>query len=257
MQRFILFLLVFTLFLGCDSDENGTDEYYLEDVEFRGWSAIGINEMTAETVNGEVTYYAIFADTIIAEITRSCTGVDKEDAEARIDNVVITDSTVGDHLYLVADMPGTGDHNYSAGFDIAGMGSIYTDFGTVNGSITLNSMLAGANLHTVNGGITVESLQGGLIGQSVNGSMHCEHDSLGANKSVVLQTSNGNIILSLLPDVSAIFNASTVNGTVTVTGFSNVSYSANQPRHKAGTIGSGDATITLSTVNGNIIIRTQ
>ena len=260
MYRFIILIMAVALFMGCDSDDsgdNGPDEYFLEDVEFRGWSAIGINEMTAETVNGEITYYAIFADTIIAEITRSCTGVDQNEAEACIDSIVVTDNTSSDHLYLTADMPGNGDHNYRADFNLSGPGSIYTDLGTVNGTIILNSMLAGANLHTVNGSITVENLQGSLIGQSVNGSIDCEYDSLTANDSVILQVSNGSIILSLLPDVSATFDASTVNGTVTVAGFSNVSYTTNELKHKAGTFGSGDANIVLSIVNGTIIIRAQ
>ncbi len=257
MQRFIFFLLVVALFLGCDSDDNGSDEYLLEDVETRGWSAIGINEMTAETVNGEITFYAIFGDTIIAEITGSCTGEDQIEAEACIDSVVVTDSTSGDHLYLAADMPGTGDHNYRADFDITGPGSIYTDLSTVNGSIILNSMLAGANLHTVNGSITVESLQGGLIGQSVNGSIDCALTTLDVGESAILQTVNGNILLSLPSNVCMAFNASTTIGVVTVTGFPSISYTTNEPNHKAGFIGQGCALINISAVIGNITIRAQ
>ena len=260
MHRFILFFLVFTLFLGCDSDDNGdngTDEYLLEDVESRGWSAIGINEMTAGTVNGEITYYAIFSDTIIAEITRSCTGEDQLEAEVCIDSVVVTDSTSGDHLYLAADMSGTGDHNYRADFDIVSPGSITVDLTTVNGSISVNNMIAGADIHTVNGNLTCEDLQGNFSGQSVNGSIDCALNTLEVGEWAVLQTVNGNIILSLPSNVPMAFYASTAIGMVTITGFPNISYTTNEPNNKVGFIGQGSVLVNISVVVGNITIQAQ
>jgi hypothetical protein len=246
--------------MGCDSDNNGNngpDEYLLDDVEFRGWSSADFNAMSVGTLNGEIAYNAIYSDTIIAEITRSCVGANQSEAEACIDSVVITENIVGDHLYLTANMPGNSDHDYRAEFDIMGSGSIFTEFGVVVGSIILNSMLAGTDLNCVTGSITVENHQGGINGQLVTGNIDCELTAVSANDIDSLRVYTGNIDLSLPSDVSLEFDATAAIGSVTVSGFPSIAYTINEPNHKAGTIGNGEASMNISILTGNITISAQ
>lgn len=260
MYRFVIIILAVALIFGCDSDDNGdngSDEYLLEDVEFRGWSGADFNAMSVGTVNGEIAYNAIFSDTIIAEITRSCVGADQSEAEACIDSVGITENIVGDHLYLTANMPGNSDHNYQADFDIAGPGSLYTEFGVVNGSITVSSMLAGTDLNCVNGNITVENHQGEVHGQLITGNIICELAMVAAYEADTLLVHAGNVDLLLPSNVSLEFDATAAVGSVTITGFPSINYTINEPNHKAGTIGAGEAAIFISVLTGNITISAQ
>lgn len=260
MYRFVILILVAALSIGCDSDDNGdngSNEYLLEDVETRGWSGVDFIAMSVGTVNGEIAYNAIFGDTITAEITRSCVGANQSEAEACIDSVGITENIVGDHLYLTANMPGTSDHDYQADFDIMGPGSLYTEFGVVVGSITLNSMLAGTDLNCVTGSITVDNHQGSINGQLVTGSIGCELAAVSANDIDTLRVVSGSIDLSLPSNVSLEFDATAAVGTVIITGFPSIIYTINELNHKAGTIGAGEASMLISILTGNITISAQ
>jgi len=75
---------------------------------------------------------------------------------------------------------------------------------------------------------------------------------------VDLDTKNGDVVLSLPAGASAHFIASTTNGTVTVTGFlPDYDGGSNYPNLKVGDIGAGDADITISTANGNVMIKVR
>lgn len=154
-------------------------------------------------------------------------------------------------------MPDDDKRDYRADFDMSARQSIHVNLATVNGTIVVENMIAGANIGVTNGSITTDNLRGSINGAIVNGEIDCDMDLLAATESALLAATNGNVTLSLPSDVSAQFDATTVNGTVTVSGFPSVSYTINESNHKAGTIGTGDATITISDVNGNISIRAR
>lgn len=249
-----VFFFIAILVMGCPRHY----DYELEVPETCTWPAAGISQIEVITKNGNVSVSA-FQDTIItAEITRRCKGQDKTDAARYIDNVVVTDTVAGGQLIITATMPNN-DRNYGADFDISTPESTYVDLKTTNGNVSLTGMTAGAKLYTANGNITVQNLRGSIDGQTTNGNVNCDLSLFGTAESAVLSSTNGNVTLKLPSDVSAAFDASTTNGEVTVTGFTSVSYTTDEPTHKAGTIGSGPdyATITISSTNGNIIIRAR
>ena len=243
------------LFCACDSSDSDSDSYRYEVTETRLWSGEDLNEMTVTTVNGNLSFFAIFGETITAEITKSCEGYDQIDAIEHIDDVVITDSSIGEHLFLEAEIPDSSKRQYGADFDITGPGSLHLELVTVNGSIEVNSMISGATIQVVNGNIGMEHIEGSVSGQSVNGNVDCQYDVLNTGKAINLQTTNGNVILTLPADISAAFNASTAIGIVTISGFSNINYTTNEINHKSGTIGTGSAAINVSTAIGNITIQ--
>lgn len=252
-----LYLLFFTALLviggGCKSMD-----YELKEPETRTWPANGITQINALTENGDITLSAIQDTMITAEITKRCMGEDSTDAAAHIDNIEISDSTSGGQLTLEADMPDDDDErNYRADFDMSAPQSIHINLATVNGTILIEDMIAGANIAVTNGSITTNNLQGGINGAIVDGAIDCDMALLAANESALLAATNGDITLFLPSDVSAEFDAETVNGTVTVEGFPSVNYTIDESNHRAGTIGAGDAKIYISVVNGDITIRAR
>ncbi len=255
MKRMSWLLLVVIVVIGCASKSL---DYELEITETRTWSAQGITQIIAATENGDITMSATQDTIITADITKSCLGDDSTDAAEHIENIEITENISGGELTLEADMPDDDDErDYRADFDMSARQSIHVNLVTVNGTILVENMIAGANIGVTNGSITTDNHRGGINAAIVNGEIDCDMDLLAAAESALLAGTNGDIILSLPSDVSATFDAATVNGTVTVSGFPSVNYTTNESNHKAGTIGAGDATINISVVNGNITIRAR
>ncbi len=247
----LTFLLGVLLLAGCgDNDRN---DYLLEVTETRTWPMSGISEIYATTVNGSVSVDASQDTVVTCIVTKRCRGKDRADAEQYIGNVVVEDTVDGGRLTITADMPDSTDRDYGADFEIFAPESVYLALVTVNGNLAAVGTVDGARLTATNGTLSSSNLEGGIAGQIVNGNTTCDLAALSAGESATLATTNGNVMLSVPSDVSAAFDARTVNGTVEVTGFTSVTYSLNTPTHKIGVIGTppGVAAITVTIVNGN------
>jgi DUF4097 and DUF4098 domain-containing protein YvlB len=248
------FLFLVAMLMSC---ANGDYDYQLEVTETRMWPTTGISQIAATAENGNITVSATTDDSITAEITKKCMGQDSLDAQEHIDDIVVSDYISGGQLNIDADMPDDENRSYAASFDINTLAATSLDLNTVNGTLSLADMIADAELTTTNGAVTVQNHQGSVDAQTTNGEIDCDLVLLDATESVVLLTVNGEAILSLPSDVSAKFDATTTNGTVTVSGFSAVNYTIDESNHKAGTIGAGDAIITITVTNGNITISAR
>lgn len=263
--------LVAILGLGCWASY----DYRLEVTETRTWTAAGVERISASSENGDITVEATEDTVITALITRACRGKNRADAEDHIDNVVVEDSAAGGTLTLTAEMPISTRRSYGASFEISAPQSVYLELLTSNGEISLSGMVAGADattsngaislddtrgyaeLHTSNGAVDLDRHDGGLRANTSNGNIDCDIIELAESESATLSTSNGNVTLSLPGDVSTRFDATTSNGQVSVSGFEDVTYTVNEPTHKAGRIGAGDAEVAISTSNGKVTIRAR
>jgi hypothetical protein len=190
-------------------------DYVLEAPETHTWPTQGIVKMVASTENGDISVKNTSNDSITAVVTKSCTGESKSDALDYVDNIVVEDDITDELINLSADMPDSGKRDYSADFDITAPDHLQLDLRTIDGNVTAENMTGETTILIV----------------------------------------NGDIETVLRANVSAEFDASATNGTVEITGFSSVSYSIDEPGHKAGAIGQGGFTINLSVANGNITIR--
>jgi DUF4097 and DUF4098 domain-containing protein YvlB len=254
MKRFWPLLFVAILLIGC---ETTTDETIYEaiDTQTQAWPVAGLNEVAVSTENGNISVTAVAGDSIIALISRTCTSFSQEDADAHLDCVVVTETIAGDTLMLEAEMPdGGSERNYYGDFELSSPATLYYMLSVVNGNVVVTDMASGAAIQIVNGMITVDNLGGGVSGSIANGNIDCDLATLELGESALLQATNGNIILTLPLNVSAVFSASTVTGTVTVSGFTFVDYSLDEPTAKIGIIGGGEASITILATNGNISI---
>jgi DUF4097 and DUF4098 domain-containing protein YvlB len=256
-KKISLIVIAAVLIVTC-GDET-TEDYRLEDTETYTWSAGGINQINGITLNGDITVTAVQETTITAIVTRICIAEDSSVAAEHIDDIVITDDVSNNILTLQAEFPDTTpeDIDLTANFDFSCPEQLYLDLSTVNGSVSVTDMIAGADIGLVNGDITTDNFQGSIVGTLVNGTIDCDLSVLAAADSAILTLTNGDITLSLPSDVSAAFDAFTGNGTVTVTGFASVNYTTDESNHKAGTIGGGGAVIALQATNGDIILRAR
>jgi hypothetical protein len=255
-RNFILFIILVILIVGCTSKPLEY-EYELERTEVHEWAVDSIIQINVSTENGSINISPVQDTLITAEITKRCFGEDSIDAEERIDSILINETITTLQLTLEAEMPDNGERNYQADFDITTPESLYINLSTANGTITVTDMVLGARIRIVNGEIVTQNLKGGIAGVIVNGTIDCDLALLDAGKSAILSAMNGEVILSLPSNVSAMFDILVANGQIAINGFSSITYTINDANHKAGTFGTGDATITIAVMNGSVNIQAR
>jgi DUF4097 and DUF4098 domain-containing protein YvlB len=248
--------------------------YKLELPETRTWSTSGIFGISASTRNGQVTVTAAGDTLIKATITRWCYGRDSADAADAVKNVVVKDTVVGDEVRLWAEMP-SGRRSYGAHYELNAPESTALSLSTSNGAITLTGMTAGADASTSNADITLLDTRGSAVLSTTNGKVQarvhrgsisiftsngtvdCDLAEFGATDVASLATSNGKVTLYLPADVSAVFDATTTNADITISGFAQVSYEISERTHKRGRIGSGASDVSIVTSNGDVVVRAR
>jgi hypothetical protein len=245
--------------------------YRSESVADHSWPAAGITAVDIATGNGAVTVAPATDTFITAKVTRVAWGKDKAEADKALENVVFTDTVDGTRLRMKVEMP-SGQRPYGANIDarvpsavelnvqstngeisVAGItGAIAAS--TSNGAVNLTGTTGTASLSTTNGAVTVEVHSGPLYAGTTNGAVGCDIAALRATEDVGLATTNGRVTLLLPDDVSAIIDATTTNGLITIHDFT-VVYQVQTRDHVRGQIGSGASTVTITTTNGEVTIR--
>ncbi|UCG42685.1 MAG: DUF4097 family beta strand repeat protein [candidate division WOR-3 bacterium] len=241
----------------------------------RTWDATGLSALEVVTANGSIGLEADFGAAVRLDVTRVCYGRSRADAEKYIDRVKIIDTVESGRLRVEAEMPASGGRNYGASFtglvpadldlDLHGSNGrvevvdlkANVRVRTSNGLIELTNTEGRAELHTSNGAVKLKVHHGPVQAENSNGAISADVAELPPGEDVELKTSNGAIDLLVPSGVSARFDASTSNGRVTVSGFSNAQYEVNEPTHKKGTLGSGASEIELKTSNGNIELKAR
>jgi DUF4097 and DUF4098 domain-containing protein YvlB len=245
--------------------------YKVEVPETYTYSAAGITALSAATQNGAISVTAS-ADTIITVgVLKHAYGRDKDDAEKAIANVVYSGAVVGNELTVKAEMP-SGPRPYGAAFTITARETTDLALSTTNGDITVSNTVAdigvgttngdvvltgtagNASLSTTNGKVNVSVHRGAVDGKTTNGAIDCDLAALGASEDVGIETTNGKVTLLLPADVSAVIDATTTNGTITIYDFT-VTYEVQTENHLRGSIGSGASSITITTTNGDVTVR--
>lgn len=245
--------------------------YRLEVPETRSHSAGGITDISATTKNGRIAVAGTGDTAVNIAIVRVAYGRNEEDARKAIANVIVTNSLVGSELQLKAEMPG-GNRNYGASFQVSSPPAVGLVLATTNGEITAAGMTRSisatttngrigltdtrgpASLSTTNGTIEVAVHRGSIDARTTNGVIDCDVAELRTSETIMLQTTNGAVTLLLPADVSATVDATTTNGTITINDFT-VSYEVQETGHVRGRIGSGVSAISISTTNGDVVVR--
>lgn len=122
----------------------------------------------------------------------------------------------------------------------------------VNYVLTVPQRLV-ASVKNVNGVVALDGLTGSITVALINGNITCRA-VMGTGGVIDLATVNGNVTLDIPQGTSAQFAAHLVNGQIST---SNLSFQnlVSTPASLTGTLGGGQGTIDLRTVNGTILAR--
>lgn len=107
---------------------------------------------------------------------------------------------------------------------------------------------------TTNGKLDVKVHSGAIEGTTTNGTIDCDLAVLAPAETATLETTNGDVTLLLPADVSAVIDVTNTSGIITVYDFT-VIYEVQTEHHVHGRIGSGASSITITTTNGNVVVR--
>lgn len=122
---------------------------------------------------------------------------------------------------------------------------------TVNGEIKANGLSQDVYATTVNGNVDI-SAAGHAHGTTVNGNVNAALDRSAWERGLTFTTVNGNVTVRIPRDANLEVVGATVNGSV-ATDFALII--SGDRRLMQGTLGSGGALLTLSTVNGDVALR--
>lgn len=133
-------------------------------------------------------------------------------------------------------------------------GAVLDEAETVNGAVTVSGMTNSIEASAVNGQVTVTNVRGTAKLSTVNGGVNADLDQVSAGSSLEFETVNGQVIVTLPSDVSAVIKADSLNGDISNDFGLSVRKGRFVGRDLYGRLGSGDAQIKLSSVNGGLTI---
>jgi hypothetical protein len=246
--------------------------YKLEVPETHTYAAGGIARLNAATQNGAISVTASQDTIITVGVVKYAYGRNRADAERYIANVVYSDMVVGDELRVKAEDTLSGSRPYGASFNITAPESISLSLSTTNGEVSVTSTVGNINATTTNGNVELTGTTGtasvsttngrlnviahggAFYGATTNGAVDCDLAGLRVTEEVGLATTNGKVTLLLPEDVSAVIEATNSAGFITIHDFT-VTYESQTQHHVRARIGSGASSITITTTNGDVVVR--
>jgi len=249
--------------------------------------------IVVEMVNGPITITTAKCKEITGRLTKNGVGLDKEEAEKELANIVFDSKPVNDKIVIQAKRADGSKSWNNSGTEATlqiPLGShveLITSNGSIqvtgknqgilakssNGSITLTGGSAPVDVHTSNGAVRCTDVKGvakietsnGSINikghnllldcKSANGSIDCTGDlSEGQHKLI---TSNSHLAINLPKDINLNVEAGTSNGKISSDFNINKTESNKKNTALKGTIGAGDPakSVTLKTSNSSITIK--
>lgn len=126
---------------------------------------------------------------------------------------------------------------------------------TTNGKVSCETAEGDIEARTVNGAIDIRSGSGAVVAKTTNGSVDVTHSgSPAAGNKLDCESLNGSIHVRLPAEASFSLDAETTNGKVS-TDFALSETRKSGRNHLRAEVGTGGATISLSTFNGSVSVR--
>ncbi len=206
-----------------------------------------------EAVQGNIEIEGQVDANSIVVIAEKRVGSDSlEDAEAHMNEleILITDK-IDKFLIQTLQPENPQDRKYVVDYYITIPSNLEIDVFLTNGDVDVLDIQNSVMIDAVNGDIFLSNIFGNAVVDLTNGNINSSMD-LPLNGEIRLSTDNGYLDLSIPTSTSAEFSA-TVDGMgeMRVTNL-DIRYSLNTQKSIVGTLGGGEGSITLSTVNGNV-----
>lgn len=135
--------------------------------------------------------------------------------------------------------------------------NIAVDARTTIGAVQIDGITGGVTARATNGTVQAWNVSGPLSLSTTNGNVRVTADSLAANDSVVLTTTNGTVRAELPAGLQGAFDLSTVNGSVSSDFPIPAATHGRVGRHLEGQIGQSNRLVKLRAVNGTVSLSSR
>lgn len=207
-----------------------------------------------EAINGNVEITGISeSDSVIITGEKRVGSESTEDAEEYLQYLKVSLEELVDEIFIKTTQPEkTYGRSYVVDYIITLPKNLEVLVGNVNGGVTIDSINNDVTVGNINGQITLNEIFGNAIVGLTNGEIDAEV-TLPSNGTISMGLVNGNIDLNIPTNTSAQFTASLTNGNIIISNLV-LQNQVSSPTSLRGTLGSGQGTISLSTINGNISV---
>lgn len=147
---------------------------------------------------------------------------------------------------------GQKNNDVAVDFDVLVPAGLALELGTVNGSVSATELTGPVKASSVNGDVLLET-KGLAEGSTVNGNLAVTLGAASWDGRLEYSTVNGTLSVTLPAGIDVEVDASTVNGKME-SAFPITVQGKWGPKQMRGTIGKGGRRLSLSTVNGNILL---
>jgi hypothetical protein len=252
-KKWPVLLTVLMFIAGCTISVNNNNptaqyskafQYASTDSSFTGISinnvngtieVVGVDSLSGIQVSGE----------------KKVTDQTETEAENHIGDISVEMDSSGNTFSIITHQPTSGgNRNYEVDYKIHIPIGWKVAIVNINGDITVTNISDDVSVTVTNGMVSTNSVTGNLETVIQNGNINADV-VLPSGDACDLNTTNGQIILTVPRSTSATVTASVVNGTVSISNLPIVETSTSET-HITGTIGKGESSISLNAVNGTI-----
>jgi hypothetical protein len=243
----IAVLLFFTAFAGCLSEELGDN---IVNEEYSGEYNTNQNTTLKVTnINGNVDIITYEGNTVKLEVEERVS--EKEKEQLKETNVTVTEENNEIVIKTVRDDPD--DNQVTVIMDIkVPKYLIVESVATSNGDVTVKDVNGYPSVSSSNGNVVVEGTNGISQVETSNGKVTAEIH--GFTEDISISSSNGNVMVSILPSLNATISMQTSNGDVSITALT-LDDLVDSGKQASGKLNGGGHSISISTSNGNVDLK--
>lgn len=276
--RFVFVILIVASGSNCtidnlfDSDENGNNTFVAVEPFSYTVAVAGQQRFVIFNVNGSIDIQGETGlDSVYIWGEKEVRAKTQTEADDHLDDLAVEITTDVNAIQVDTEYPeSSGGRNYEVEYHVRIPINLAVAVGNTNGSVNVDSLMNDADVGLVNGNVNLEDIAGEVDVDLVNGNVNLRNIEgnaviglsngqidagvdLPAGGTCDFEVVNGNIDLDIPSNTSAQFSAGVVNGSISLTGLTLTNPSMTN-QSAQGTLGNGDGTIRLRTVNGNIVV---
>lgn len=236
-----------------DSSQNVKNTDYVAERPFSFTVAVeNRTQLRLEAISGNVVINGISeSDSVLIRGERIVGSESTEDAEEHLQELQVSVEDLENEVFVKTVQPEeTYGRSYVVHYDITLPRDFRVLAGNVNGTVRIDSINNRLSVNNVNGQIMLDKIHGSVSVNLVNGLIQSEV-TLPSDGAIDMSIVNGSIELSIPENTSAEFSATVTIGDISVSNLV-LQNQESTPNSLRGTLGAGQGTISLSTVNGNI-----
>jgi DUF4097 and DUF4098 domain-containing protein YvlB len=204
--------------------------------------------------NGRVEVAGVEGSTVQVRAEKVARAATEEAARELLPRIKISEDAGTDRI--VVETERMGGFLLGAGFEVRYDVKVpryaVVEVTSTNGPVTVTNVTGSVNAHTTNGAVRATNLRGGLDARSTNGSVNAEM-AVVADR-LWLQTTNGDIRLTMPAGARADISASWTNGGISLSDLK-LDETERSSRRFEGRMNGGGTPIELHTTNGRIRLR--